>query len=87
MAAPLALAAQVSTKPCPFSFLCAQTVIPNIGGKVLVVNGAYEGSVGRIVSVDMDKFCAQIKLDSGTWAGKTVDALPYEDFSKYSKDN
>lgn len=60
-----------------------ETVIPKIGGRVLVVNGVYDGSTGRLDKIITDKFCASILLDSGPDAGKVVE-LPYEDFSKYS---
>lgn len=57
-----------------------ETVIPRIGGKVLVVNGQYAGKTGRLESINTDRFCASVVLDD---AGRAVE-VPYEDFSKYS---
>jgi DNA/RNA-binding protein KIN17 len=60
-----------------------ETVIPKLGGKVLVVNGPHDGCTGRLERINTDKFCASVTLDSGADAGRMVE-LPYEDFSKYS---
>lgn len=54
-----------------------ETVLPSVGGSVLVVNGAHRGSRGTLESLDVDKFCANIKLENGQ-----VHALPYEDVCK-----
>ena len=55
-----------------------ETVIPAEGKSVLVVNGKYRGEEGTLVSLDIDKFCAKVKLKED---GK-ITTLPYEHFSK-----
>lgn len=54
-----------------------ETVIPGVGKPVLVVNGEFRGEEGELLSIDVDKFCAKIKLVSGEKI-----SLPYEHFSK-----
>jgi DNA/RNA-binding protein KIN17 len=58
-----------------------ETVIPAIGGKVLVVNGAYRGSSGILLSIDVDKFMAEVRLESGGHTGSVI-SFPYEDICK-----
>ncbi len=55
-----------------------ETVIPGVGRPVLVVNGRYRGEDGTLESIDVDNFCAEIRLAED---GKRV-RLPYEHFSK-----
>lgn len=55
----------------------AQTVVPKLGGAVLVVNGPQVGSTGYLERVDTDKFCGSVRID-----GRVVDGIPYEDFCK-----
>ncbi|KAG9441582.1 hypothetical protein H6P81_017436 [Aristolochia fimbriata] len=43
-----------------------ETVIPQIGGIVRIVNGAYRGSNARLISVDTNNFCAKLLVPS-TW--------------------
>lgn len=57
-----------------------ETVIPNIGGDVLIVNGAYRGEVCILESVNIDKFNANLK---STFTHEIIKNVPYEDFSKY----
>ncbi|KAK3265777.1 hypothetical protein CYMTET_25569 [Cymbomonas tetramitiformis] len=58
-----------------------ETVIPNVGGKVRVVNGGYRGEIAKLVSVDMDHFCANLCISGGGNDGRTI-SVAYEDFSK-----
>lgn len=57
-----------------------ETVIPKPGGPVVVVSGAHDGATGTLVGVDIDSFCAQVALASGT-----VVSLPYEHVCKTTK--
>jgi len=59
-----------------------ETVIPPIGGKMKVVNGAYRGDTAVLLGLDVDNFCAKVKLATGPSAGKILPALPYEDICK-----
>jgi DNA/RNA-binding protein KIN17 len=63
-----------------------ETVIPNIGGKLKVVNGAYRGETATLSAIDTEHFCGQIKLETGPRMGNIV-ACEYEDICKiYSKE-
>nr|CAD1817189.1 unnamed protein product [Ananas comosus var. bracteatus] len=46
-----------------------ETVIPQIGGLVRIVNGAYRGSNARLISVDTEKFCAKVQIEKGFMMG------------------
>eukprot|EP01103_Thecamoeba_quadrilineata_P015295 TRINITY_DN478_c0_g1_i1.p1 TRINITY_DN478_c0_g1~~TRINITY_DN478_c0_g1_i1.p1 ORF type:complete len:402 (-),score=79.53 TRINITY_DN478_c0_g1_i1:31-1236(-) len=59
-----------------------ETVIPSIGGKVRVVNGAYRGQTAALVSIDINNFEATLRIDTGLQYGRLLTAVPYEDFSK-----
>ncbi|XP_050032118.1 DNA/RNA-binding protein KIN17 [Dermacentor andersoni] len=59
-----------------------ETVIPNIGRRVKVVNGAYRGQEATLLEVDQAGFCAKLRLDSGLISGRVLEKVPYEDFSK-----
>ncbi|KAK1412817.1 hypothetical protein QVD17_34340 [Tagetes erecta] len=59
-----------------------ETVIPQIGGLVRVVNGAYRGSNARLLSVNTDKFCAKVQIEKGVYDGRVIKAIEYEDICK-----
>uniref|UniRef100_L7MAX6 DNA/RNA-binding protein Kin17 WH-like domain-containing protein n=1 Tax=Rhipicephalus pulchellus TaxID=72859 RepID=L7MAX6_RHIPC len=59
-----------------------ETVIPNIGRRVKVVNGAYRGQEATLLEVDQAGFCAKLRLDAGLISGRILERVPYEDFSK-----
>jgi len=61
-----------------------ETVIPQIGGLVRIVNGAYRGSNARLLSVDTEKFCAKVQVEKGVYDGKVLRAVEYEDICKIS---
>ena len=61
-----------------------ETVIPQIGGLVRIVNGAYRGSNARLLSVDTEKFCAKVQVEKGLYDGKVLRAVEYEDICKIS---
>nr|GEY49431.1 hypothetical protein [Tanacetum cinerariifolium] len=47
-----------------------ETVIPQIGGVVRVVNGAYCGSNARLLSVNTDKFCGKVQIKKEVYLSK-----------------
>ncbi len=59
-----------------------QTVIPALGHAVRILNGAYRGETATLVSIDVDKACATVKITGGLYNGRTIDRVEYEDFSK-----
>ncbi|KAL4857126.1 KIN17-like protein [Chlorella vulgaris] len=59
-----------------------ETVVPQPGGAVLVVNGLYRGAKGSLVGIDTKRFQAEVKLRGGAHDGQTV-WLEYEDFSRW----
>jgi DNA/RNA-binding protein KIN17 len=61
-----------------------ETVIPQIGGLVRIVNGAYRWSNARLLSVDTEKFCAKVQVEKGLYDGKVLRAVEYEDICKIS---
>ncbi|XAR54199.1 hypothetical protein NMG60_11029227 [Bertholletia excelsa] len=59
-----------------------ETVIPQIGGLVRIVNGAYRGSNARLLAVDTDNFCAKVQIEKGIYDGRVLKAVEYEDICK-----
>lgn len=59
-----------------------ETVIPAIGRKVKILNGAYAGLIAELLEIDTKKFCGSLKISSGPLSGKIIN-IPYEDFSKF----
>lgn len=57
-----------------------ETVIPNIGGSVLVVNGAYRGEECTVESID--KYSAQLKI---TTTNQIIKNIMFDDFCKLAK--
>ncbi|KAJ9175712.1 hypothetical protein P3X46_014241 [Hevea brasiliensis] len=62
-----------------------ETVIPQIGGLVRIVNGAYRGSKARLLGVDKEKFCAKVQVDKGIYDGRVLKAVEYEDICKLAQ--
>ncbi|XP_010692202.1 KIN17-like protein [Beta vulgaris subsp. vulgaris] len=62
-----------------------ETVIPQIGGLVRIVNGAYRGSKARLLSIDTDKFCAKVQIEKGLYEGRVLQAVDYEDICKIAQ--
>lgn len=58
-----------------------ETVIPQIGGVVRIVNGAYRGSNARLLSIDTSKFAASVRIENGAFDGRIITA-DYEDICK-----
>ncbi|GFN94549.1 DNA/RNA-binding protein kin17-like [Plakobranchus ocellatus] len=59
-----------------------ETVIPNIGKTVMVVNGAYRGELATLDSIDVKNYCCTITIKTGLLTGRIVDNIQYEDISK-----
>lgn len=59
-----------------------ETVIPQIGGIVRIVNGAYRGSNARLLSVNTEMFCAKVQIEKGVYDGRVIQAIEYEDICK-----
>ncbi|EFJ35263.1 hypothetical protein SELMODRAFT_79872 [Selaginella moellendorffii] len=59
-----------------------ETVIPQIGGLVKIVNGAYRDSLAKLVSIDEDNFCANVHIEKGSYIGRLVPGIAYEDLCK-----
>lgn len=59
-----------------------ETVIPQIGGLVKIVNGAYRGSNAKLLSVDVDKYSAKLRIEKGLYDGRVLQAVDYEDICK-----
>uniref|UniRef100_A0A5S6R4H5 Kin17_mid domain-containing protein n=1 Tax=Trichuris muris TaxID=70415 RepID=A0A5S6R4H5_TRIMR len=60
-----------------------ETVIPALGKTVMVVNGAYRGSKASLESIDVDGYCATIKIKEGPTRGRVLENIDYEDISKW----
>ncbi|CAO1438241.1 unnamed protein product [Diamesa serratosioi] len=59
-----------------------ETVIPKIDGAVRILNGAYRDCVAVLKSIETSKFSVTLAIEKGTFKGRIVDGIPYEDFSK-----
>jgi len=59
-----------------------ETVIPNVGRGLKVLNGPYTGASASLLVVNFDSFSCKIKLDSGPFTGRIIDDVSYEDVSK-----
>ncbi|GLT73652.1 hypothetical protein SLA2020_454950 [Shorea laevis] len=59
-----------------------ETVIPQIGGLVRIVNGAYRGSKARLLGVDTEKVCAKVQIEKGVYDGGVLKVVEYEDICK-----
>ncbi|CAN4096003.1 unnamed protein product [Withania somnifera] len=62
-----------------------ETVIPQIGGFVKIVNGAYHGANGRLSAINTRNFCAKVQIERGVYDGKILKAIDYEDISKIAQ--
>ncbi|XP_031490273.1 KIN17-like protein [Nymphaea colorata] len=59
-----------------------ETVIPQIGGLVRIVNGAYRGSNARLLAIDTANYCAKVQIEKGIYDGRILQAIDYEDICK-----
>ncbi|VDM40821.1 unnamed protein product [Toxocara canis] len=58
-----------------------ETVIPAVGRRMLVVNGAYRNTKAVLESVNERDFSVTLRLDEGHAKGRVI-SVPYEDASK-----
>lgn len=63
-----------------------ETVIPTTGKLVKVLNGAYRGCSAYLNEIDIDNYCVNIEISSGTLKGRIVNKVQYEDVSKIYQD-
>ncbi|CAG7729743.1 unnamed protein product [Allacma fusca] len=59
-----------------------ETVIPAIGRKSKILKGRYKGCTGILRNLKEDQFCVDVEICEGSWDGKVVRDLPYEDICK-----
>lgn len=57
-----------------------ETVIPAIGGNVMILKGKHRGKIGVLKKVRIDDFCADIELKDDD---KLLKRVSYEEFCKY----
>ena len=62
-----------------------ETVLPAIGGVVLIVNGANRGSKATLQAVDVDKYTATVKPIT-VWYGIVWQHLNYTTFHRKYND-
>lgn len=59
-----------------------ETVIPQFGRQLLIVNGAYRGCKATLESLNADKFAVTVIIDEGPARGRKVQDIRYEDVCK-----
>jgi hypothetical protein len=57
-----------------------ETVIPQVGGAVLVVQGAHRLKLGSLIRLNVEKFSADVQID-----GNLIE-LPYESICKFKSE-
>lgn len=62
-----------------------ETVLPQIGGMIKIVNGAYRGEIARLLAIDADNFCANVQIEKGIYEGRVLKAVEYEDICKLAQ--
>lgn len=62
-----------------------ETVLPQIGGLVKIVNGAYRGENARLLAIDTDNFSAKVQIEKGIYDGRVLKAVDYEDICKLAQ--
>jgi DNA/RNA-binding protein KIN17 len=60
-----------------------ETVIPAIGGRVLITNGAYRGETATLLAVHIERYKATVQIVKGIHKGHTLEK-DYEDICKLS---
>lgn len=58
-----------------------QTVLPAIGGHVMIVNGAYRGDTATLQSLNKESFSANVSILAGAARGRVI-SKAYEDICK-----
>jgi DNA/RNA-binding protein KIN17 len=62
-----------------------ETVLPAVGRKVLVVNGAYRGEIATLEDINEKEFSVKIIIAAGPLKGRVVNGVQYEDISKLNE--
>ncbi|KAL6548064.1 DNA/RNA-binding protein kin17 [Orobanche hederae] len=62
-----------------------ETVLPQMGGLVKIVNGAYRGELARLLAIDAGEFCAKVQIEKGIYDGRILKAVVYEDICKVAQ--
>ena len=62
-----------------------ETVIPQLGGLVKIVNGAYCGAIAKLLGVDTEKFCTKVQIEKGAYVGRALKAVECEDICKLAQ--
>lgn len=62
-----------------------ETVIPKVGGAVLICNGVHRGSLATVIKINESEFNCNLLCQSGPHAGIILQCA-YEDFSKVADD-
>ncbi|DAZ94846.1 TPA: hypothetical protein N0F65_012535 [Lagenidium giganteum] len=63
-----------------------ETVIPKVGRRVKIVNGRGRGSVAKLLCIDIDRFCVDLEIDSGSRRGEILKRVEYEDISRLAEE-
>ena len=64
-----------------------ETVIPQLGRRVRIVNGRGRGEFGTLLDLNLDDYCGRIRLESGAHSGHVLERVEYEDFCKTDNDH
>ncbi|XP_052860303.1 DNA/RNA-binding protein KIN17 [Anopheles cruzii] len=59
-----------------------ETVIPQVGKQILVLNGGYRGCTATLKAINTERFSVTIEIASGPLKGRLVSSVAYEDISK-----
>jgi len=59
-----------------------ETVIPAIGKRVRIVNGAYSGEIATLLNLDEKNFSVSVEIAKGLLQGRRIDGVQYEDVCK-----
>ena len=59
-----------------------ESVIPNVGRSVRVVNGPYTGADAKLLLVNFDSFSCKIMIESGPYTGRVVEDVQYDEVCK-----
>ncbi|KAL8538517.1 hypothetical protein ACS0TY_000506 [Phlomoides rotata] len=62
-----------------------ETMLPQIGGLVKIVNEAYRGENARLLAIDTDNFSAKVQIEKGIYDGRVLKAVEYEDICKLAQ--
>lgn len=63
-----------------------ETVIPAVGGSVLIVNGKGKGLLAELVELDVDNYAASVRVLEGSLKGEKLTGVAYEDIAKADRE-